>query len=144
MNPPPVLADSPSSSDSALFILQVTVRLAAVQVDIDCNGAASSNAPLVPTSHRVSIPKRPDVVFIASSHTTSPTPRTPTLGSAAQAEMVDQLYLPESEDLDKVRAAREQALVKSRVCRLSQRECPSAMSPVGFVGAVIVVGRCLA
>lgn len=96
VQPPPVLSVSPSYSDSVLLIPQVSVRPAFGHVCTDGKEVALSNAQLYPTTHRVSISERLDVVSIWSSPPTSLRPRTPPLGSAARAKMVYQLDLPES------------------------------------------------
>lgn len=78
---PPSLAVLSSSSDYALNIAR--------------KGAALS--PSLPGSHLDSPPDLPEAVSVESSPPTSPTPRTPPRDSAARANIVEQLDLPEPE-----------------------------------------------
>lgn len=93
VEPTPAITGSLSSYDSAHFILKGPVGTATGQVHNDGDEVTFSNALLVPNYHRFNNPERFYVIYIESSLPTSLTTWTPLPGSAARAEMVDQLDL---------------------------------------------------
>lgn len=74
VDPPPAIVVLTLSYDYALLIHKGLVGDATDQVHTDGDEVGCSDAPLPPTTHRVSTAERLEVVSIGSSPPASPTP----------------------------------------------------------------------